>query len=84
MSSPKATNDVVVVHPHARVGKLRREVKNVLCVSKPCLTFFRVIVKRKLNKGPKLEKLDGDGQDKREGRHLLFMQGSCLLLTVSC
>merc|ERR1719490_537197 len=47
----------------------------------------RVIVKRKLDKGPKLEELEGRGQDKREGRHLLFMQDIFLqlqCLTNSC
>merc|ERR1712037_574609 len=40
----------------------------------------RVIVKRKLDKGPKLEELEEHGQDKREGRHLLLMQDIFLQL----
>jgi len=39
-----------------------------------------VIVKKKLNKGPKLEELEDRVQDKREGRHLLFMQDIFLQL----
>ena len=37
--------------------------------------FFRVIVKKKLKKGPKLEELEERGEEEREGRHLLLMQG---------
>ena len=40
--------------------------------------YSRVIVKRKLNKGPKLAELEDRAEDKREGRHLLFMQGFSL------
>ena len=39
-----------------------------------------MIVKKKLNKGPKLEELEDRVQDKREGRHLLFMQGFTIWL----
>ena len=41
-----------------------------------------MIVKKKLNKGPKLEELEDQVQDKREGRHLLFMQGFPFLLLI--
>ena len=36
---------------------------------------LRVIVKKKLKKGPKLEELEERGEEEREGRHLLLMQG---------
>ena len=36
---------------------------------------LRVIVKKKLKKGPRLEELEERGEEKREGRHLLLMQG---------
>ena len=37
--------------------------------------YLRVIVKKKLKKGPKLEELEERGEEEREGRHLLLMQG---------
>ena len=37
--------------------------------------YLRVIVKKKLKKGPKLEELEEGGEEEREGRHLLLMQG---------
>ena len=37
--------------------------------------YLRVIVKKKLKKGPKLEELGEPGEKEREGRHLLLMQG---------
>ena len=36
---------------------------------------LRVIVKKKLKKGPRLEELEERGEEEREGRHLLLMQG---------
>ena len=39
------------------------------------LTTLRVIVKKRLKKGPKLEELEERGEEEREGRHLLLMQG---------
>ena len=39
------------------------------------LFFLRVIVKKKLKKGPRLQELEERGEEEREGRHLLLMQG---------
>ena len=40
-----------------------------------------MIVKKKLKKGPKLEELEERGEEEREGRHLLLMQGFPVFLT---
>ena len=53
-----------------------REVVNLSRAYNVFFLYLRVIVKKKLKKGPKLEELEERGEEEREGRHLLLMQGS--------